>query len=72
MRGMLSAREREVMLLAAEGLSNKEIARRLEISDSTVRVHLHCIYGTFRIRNRTMLATLAASSDTHIAIKPRA
>ena len=72
MRGMLSTREREVMLLAAEGLSNKEIARRLEISDSTVRVHLHCIYGKLRIRNRTMLATLAASSDTHIAIKPRA
>ena len=72
MRGMLSAREREVMLLAAEGLSNKEIARRLEISDSTVRVHLHCIYWKLRIRNRTMLATLAASSDTHIAIKPRA
>ena len=60
---MLSDRQREVTLLAAEGLSNKEIARRLEISDGTVKVHLQQIYSKLGIRNRTMLATLAASSD---------
>jgi len=60
---MLSAREREVMLLVAEGLSNEEIARRLEISDGTVKVHLQDIYSKLGIHNRTMLATLAASSD---------
>ena len=62
---MLSAREREVMFLAAEGLSNKEIARRLEISDGTVKVHLHCIYEKLGIRNRTLLAVLAAKSESN-------
>jgi DNA-binding CsgD family transcriptional regulator len=60
---MLSAREREVMLLASKGLSNKDIAQRLEITDSTVAVHLHHIYLKLGIRNRTMLAALASSSD---------
>jgi len=62
MSRMLTAREREVMLLAAEGLSDKEIARRLKISDNTVSVHLQHIYRKFKICNRTMLAALAASS----------
>ena len=60
---MLSSRQREVMLLVAEGLSNKEIARRLEISDGTVKIHLRHIYDKLRLRNRTMLATLATRSD---------
>jgi DNA-binding NarL/FixJ family response regulator len=62
MSRMLTAREREVMLLAAEGLSDKEIARRLKISDNTVSVHLQHIYRKFKICNRTMLGALAASS----------
>ena len=53
------------MLLVAEGLSNKEIARRLEISDGTVKVHLHCIYEKLGIRNRTLLAVLAAKSESN-------
>jgi len=61
MSRMLTAREREVMLLAAEGLSDKEIARRLKISDNTVSAHLRHIYRKLKICNRTMLATLAAS-----------
>ena len=56
---MLSAREHEVMLLLAKGLSNKEIAERLEISNGTVKVHLHHIYRSLGIRGRTMLAVLA-------------
>jgi len=63
MSRMLTAREREVMLLAAEGLSNKKIARRLKISDNTVSAHLQHIYRKLKICNRTLLAALAASSD---------
>ena len=43
MLSTLSTREREVTLLVVEGLSNKEIGRQLNISDNTVKVHLHNI-----------------------------
>ena len=56
----LSAREREVMLLIVEGLSNREIARQLNMSESTVKVHLRSIYRKLAINNRTTLAVLAA------------
>lgn len=62
---MLSAREREVMLLVGKGLSNRDIARRLKISDSTVAVHLQAIYRKLSIRNRTSLAVLAANSESN-------
>jgi DNA-binding NarL/FixJ family response regulator len=62
---MLSGRQREVMLLAAQGLSNKEIAQRLEISGGTVKVHLQDVYRKLGIRNRTSLAVLAANSESN-------
>jgi DNA-binding NarL/FixJ family response regulator len=40
----LTAREREIMGFVRDALSNKEIARRLMISDKTVKTHLHHIY----------------------------
>src|SRR5262249_14293149 len=54
----LSQREREVMLLVAESLSNKEIGRRLGLSEGTVKIHLHNIYQKVGVTNRTALATL--------------
>lgn len=54
----LTAREREVSALVATGLSNKEIARRLDVSDGTVKLHLHNIYGKAGVKNRTALAAL--------------
>jgi DNA-binding NarL/FixJ family response regulator len=51
----LTARQQEVMLLVAQGLSNKEIARRLNISEGTVKIHLHTIYHHLGLRNRTAL-----------------
>jgi two-component system nitrate/nitrite response regulator NarL len=44
------------VLLVAQGLSNKEIARRLNITDGTVKTHLHNIYHHLGIRNRTALS----------------
>jgi two-component system nitrate/nitrite response regulator NarL len=67
---MLSAREREVMLLVSKGLSNKHVARRLEISDGTVKVHLHHIYSKLGIRNRTMLTVLALRNPDDLFIAP--
>jgi len=42
--GMLTPREEEILHLIGSGLTNKEIGRRLDISDKTVKTHLHRIY----------------------------
>ncbi len=57
--GTMTPREREVMMLVAEGLSNKEVGRRLGLSDGTVKVHLHNVYQKTGVVNRTALASLA-------------
>jgi DNA-binding NarL/FixJ family response regulator len=49
----LTAREVEVLKLAAKGLSNKEIARRLVISTRTVQVHLANIFQKLEVGSRT-------------------
>ena len=58
---MLTDRERQIMRLVSEGLSNKEIGRRLNITDGTIKVHLHHIFQKLEITNRTVLAALAIS-----------
>jgi len=52
----LSSREMEILALLAEGLSNKEIAVRLNISAGTVRAHLMRIYDKLHVRCRTEAA----------------
>jgi len=47
------------MLVLSEGLTNREIARRLRLAEGTVKVHLHHIYRKLGISNRTALAVLA-------------
>jgi two-component system, NarL family, nitrate/nitrite response regulator NarL len=48
----LSARESEILALVAEGRSNKEIARRLEISAATVKNHMHNILQKLQVGRR--------------------
>jgi len=45
--------ERQIIRLISEGLSNKQIARRLNITDGTIKVHLHSIFEKLRVGNRT-------------------
>lgn len=52
----LSPRETETLELICEGLSNKEIADRLDISIETVRMHLKHIYDKLHVRSRTEAA----------------
>ena len=59
----LTERERQIMQLVSEGLSNKEIGRRLNITDGTIKVHLHHIFQKLEISNRTVLAALAISQN---------
>jgi len=49
------------MRLVSEGLLNKAIARRLNVSQGTIKVHLHNIYRKLEINSRTVLATLVIS-----------
>jgi DNA-binding NarL/FixJ family response regulator len=55
----LSDREREVLACVAQGLSNKLIARRLEISEKTVKAHLTSIFQRIRVTDRTQAALWA-------------
>jgi DNA-binding NarL/FixJ family response regulator len=52
----LSKRETEILELLCEGLANKEIADRLNISVETVRVHLKHVYEKLHVRSRTEAA----------------
>jgi DNA-binding NarL/FixJ family response regulator len=52
----LSARQREILEMVVEGLSNAEIAARLYISESTIKQHLRAVYKVLGVRNRTQAA----------------
>ena len=56
---MLTAREREVLLLVAEGLPNKAIARELGISEHTAKFHVGSLLGKLGAASRTEAVTLA-------------
>ena len=67
---VLTDRERQIMRLVSEGLSNKEIGRRLNITDGTIKVHLHHIFQKLEISNRTVLAAMAISQDDGAGLVP--
>jgi LuxR family maltose regulon positive regulatory protein len=55
----LTRREREVLRLVCDGMSNSEIARRLFITESTVKVHVHRIFVKLGVRSRLQAALVA-------------
>jgi two-component system nitrate/nitrite response regulator NarL len=54
----LTKREREVSLEAAKGLSNKEIARMLNITERTVKAHLAASFERLKVKDRLQLALM--------------
>lgn len=55
----LTRREEEILRLIAEGATNRAIAARLNISESTVKKHLHNILDKLHLQNRVQLAIYA-------------
>jgi len=55
---MLTRREREIVDLASQGLSNKAIAASLGSTEGTVKIHLHNIFQKVQVANRTALVAL--------------
>jgi DNA-binding CsgD family transcriptional regulator/GTPase SAR1 family protein len=62
-RTQLTAREREVAALVASGLSNKEIAAKLVISERTAEGHVERILGKLEFRSRSQIASWQAGGD---------
>jgi DNA-binding CsgD family transcriptional regulator len=67
---LLSARQREILELVAEGLPNAQIARRLFVTESTVKQHLHKAYRTLGVRNRREAAKFLESSNDQAERRP--
>jgi len=55
---LLSARQREILELVAEGSTNAEVAGHLFLSESTIKQHLRAAYKALGVRNRTEAAAL--------------
>ena len=66
----MTKREREIIVLIARGLSNKEIARRLAIAVYTVKNHVHNILEKLTLHSRLQIAIYTHSGDPP-AIPPR-
>jgi two-component system nitrate/nitrite response regulator NarL len=56
----LSPREREIVRLVANGLSNKEIARSLDIAEATVKIHVQHLLRKLNLKSRVQAAVFAA------------
>ena len=56
---LLTPRELEVVRLVVQGLRNKEIAKRLTLSEGTVKIHLHNTYDKLKVEGRMALSVYA-------------
>jgi DNA-binding NarL/FixJ family response regulator len=65
-RSPLSQREREIVVLVAQGFKNKEIAERMFISEQTVKNHLHNIFDKLGVSDRLELALYAIHKGLHL------
>jgi DNA-binding NarL/FixJ family response regulator len=63
--GALSAREREIVVLVAQGFKNREMAERMFISEQTVKNHLHNIFDKLGVSDRLELALYAIHHNLH-------
>jgi two-component system nitrate/nitrite response regulator NarL len=67
----LSPREKEILSDVVAGHSNKVIARHLEITEATVKVHLKSVLRKIRMENRTQAAIWALANLPELNTTPR-
>lgn len=67
----ISEREIDIVKLVVEGERNKEIAKRLGISENTVKVHVKNILGKLNLKNRQQLITWAIT-ENWVSVNPNA
>jgi DNA-binding NarL/FixJ family response regulator len=65
-RAQLSHREREIIILIAQGYKNKEIAEKMFITEQTVKNHLHNVFDKLGVSDRLELALYAIHNSLHI------
>lgn len=66
----VTPRQAQILQLAASGLSDKEIARRLQVSHRTVRTHFEKLFHDHGIRNRSQAIALWSGRRTHPRARP--
>jgi DNA-binding NarL/FixJ family response regulator len=65
-RAQLSQREREIIVLIAQGYKNKEIAEKMFITEQTVKNHLHNVFDKLGVSDRLELALYAIHNILHL------
>src|SRR5712672_3733101 len=68
-RSPLSQREREIVVLVAQGFKNKEMAEKMFISEQTVKNHLHNIFDKLGVSDRLELALYAIHKGLHLSVE---
>ena len=63
----LTTKQKEVFNLLRQGQTNKNIGRRLGMSDATVKVHVRCIMRKFGVANRTQIAIAALNGSSSMS-----
>ena len=58
----LTKREHQIIQVVSEGITNREIGRRLGLTEGTVKVHIRSIFRKLNVRNRTEAALVAYKS----------
>lgn len=65
-RAQISQREREIIILIAQGYKNKEIAEKMFITEQTVKNHLHNVFDKLGVSDRLELALYAIHNSLHL------
>ncbi len=70
-KAKLGSRKVEILEMVVEGLSNAQIAKRLYLTESTVKQHLRAAYKALGVKNRNQAAALLRSRDGLRGAGPR-